>query len=196
MPKPELKSPLVLLIILVVLSLACGFLAAPDQPAAQAQATDAFDETYLGLRSRLLALDPGEVGLEPSAETPNVWAVLMEFRLSDGGAVTLVAVADGSTSLYFSNGGGILGTGEKEAVARASQALVALAEDHYNRMAPTEDFPLPVRDKIQFYVLTYAGAYTANLDEEGLGAGEHEFSPLFYAANEVITQVRLNSPDN
>ena len=100
------------------------------------------------------------------------------------------------SELYFSNGSGIPGTGERRAVAQASKAQVLLVEDFYGQMKPTDEFPFPVSGRNQFFVLTYAGAYWVDVDEEKLVNGEHEFSPLFFAANDVITQVRLNSPDN
>ena len=66
---------------------------------------------------------------------------------------------------------------------------------YYQRMKPSAEFPFPPSGRIQFFVLTYAGAYWVDGDEEALVNGEHEFSSLFFAANDVITQVRLNSPD-
>ena len=60
---------------------------------------------------------------------------------------------------------------------------------------PSAEFPFPPSGRIPFFVLTDAGAYWVDGDEEALVDGEHEFSSLFFAANDVITQVRLNSPD-
>jgi hypothetical protein len=76
------------------------------------------DPVYLGLRRTMFTADPAELGLAPSERLPEVWAALMEIDL--GGAVaSVVAVADGTTSLYISNGGGVLGTGAYPAVAEA-----------------------------------------------------------------------------
>jgi hypothetical protein len=152
-------------------------------------------DVYLGLRTRLLETDPHQVGIEPGAEMPTVWGVLMEFGAS-GSLVTLVSLADGTTSLYFSTGGGILGGGGHPEVAAASIRLVTLAEGFYDKMMPTTEFPLLVQGRIQFYVLTYSGAYMTDVDAEELTHGNHEFSPLFLAANDVITQVRLVTPEN
>ena len=56
---------------------------------------------------------------------------------------TLVAVADGTTSLYFSNGGGVIGAGTHAAVAEASRALLETGRDALPALAPMEDPPLP-----------------------------------------------------
>lgn len=63
----------------------------------------------LELRRRLLAARAAELGLVAGAPT-EAWGVLMETAYPDA-VVTLVALADGTTSLYFSNGGGIIGAG-------------------------------------------------------------------------------------
>jgi len=52
---------------------------------------------YAGLRQQMLTLDPATVHLAPSAEHPHVFAGLMEMGVG-GDVVTLVVVADGTTS--------------------------------------------------------------------------------------------------
>jgi hypothetical protein len=152
-------------------------------------------DIYLVLRSRVLQTDPHQVGLSPSAEMPTVWGVLAEFGAA-GSIVTLVCLADGTTSVYFSTGGGILGGGGHPEVAAATIQLVTLAEGLYDKMTPTTEFPLLVQGMTQFYVLTYSGAYKAEVDAQELAHGKHVFTPLFLASDEVITRVRLVAPEN
>jgi hypothetical protein len=145
---------------------------------------------YLQLRSRILSLQPAEVGLAPSTEAPHVWGVLMETGYKVGLA-TLVSLADGTTSLYYSTGGGMLGSGEYTPIAQASKALVAQAENHFQQLSPTEEFPLPEVGQVRFLVLTYAGAFTAEATEKKLAVGKHALSPLYTCAQEILTQLRL-----
>ena len=78
------------------------------------------------LRRMLLSAKPSDFGLTPTAELPRVWAAMMEMRLGKAD-VSLVAVAEGSTSLYFSRGGGIIGGGEHDSVRAANHKwLVAI----------------------------------------------------------------------
>lgn len=58
---------------------------------------------------------------------PAVWGILMETGYPQGIA-TLVSLADGTTSLYFSNGDGMIGGGQHANIAQASKAFVAAAE--------------------------------------------------------------------
>ena len=148
-------------------------------------------QTYSELRNRILTLPPHEAGIVQSAGIPNVWGVLMETGYPEA-VVSLVALADGTTSLYFGTGGGIIGGGKFSAVADASRGLVSRSEHYLQRMTPTTSFPLPSIERVRFHVLTFSGAFTADGDEKELGDGRHALSPLFYSAHEVITQLRLH----
>jgi len=147
-------------------------------------------QVYLQLRNRILKLNPSEVGLGPSKAAPHVWGVLMETGYQVGSA-TLVSLADGTTSLYYSTGGGMLGSGEYSPVAEASKALVAQAEDHLQHVSLNNEFPLPEVGQVRFILLTYTGLFTSVAPEKILAAGGHSFSPLFLKAHETLEQLRL-----
>ena len=68
-----------------------------------------------GLREQALTVDPVALRLEPTPTRPHVWGILMETGYPEGVA-TLVALGDGTTSLYFGNGGGVIGAGEHDRV--------------------------------------------------------------------------------
>lgn len=152
-------------------------------------------EIYTELRKRILSLSPGEVGVKPTAKLPNVWGILMEMGFRNGtanfGAATLVCLAEGTTSLYYSSGGGILGCGNLQPVSKASRAFLGVAEMSSPLMEVTEAFPLPRIGKVRFYVLTYAGALTGEVDEAVLNRGKHPLTRLFFYGQEVITQIRM-----
>lgn len=145
---------------------------------------------YTQLRNRILSLSPAEIGIKPTAELPNVWGVLMELGFPNGAAI-LVCLAEGTTSLYFGSGGGILGSGCLESVAKASRAFMAVAEGSSQQMDATDVFPLPRISKVRFYVLAFGEALTSEVDEAVLNRGKHALSRLFFYGQEVITQIRL-----
>jgi hypothetical protein len=147
-------------------------------------------QTYLQLRSRILSLKPADLGLAPSAKAPHVWGVLMETGYEVGTA-TLFSLADGTTSLYYSTGGGMLGSGEYAPVAEASKALVTQAEDHLQHMSSTDDFSLPEKGHVRFTILTYSGTHSAEATEKSIASGNHLLFPLFMQARETLTQLRL-----
>lgn len=146
-------------------------------------------DVYLGLREQALHVTPAL--LDPAAAGAAVLTLLMETAYPEAVA-TLVGLADGTTSMYFSNGGGVIGAGEHPQVAAATQRWLELATELLGELqeAP-EEIPLPTDGRTQFVAVTQAGRVWAVAVEDELGAGAHELSPLFYAAHEVITAIRL-----
>jgi hypothetical protein len=143
---------------------------------------------YTDLRSRALGITQAELGELPA--TSPVLGVVTDTRYP-GAVATLVGLADGTTSLYFSNGGGIIGGGEHPRVAAATRRLLEVAARFLGVLSPTTDFPLPQEGFTQLIAVTPAGNSSTTAPEKELGAGEHELSELFYAAQDVITELRL-----
>lgn len=146
------------------------------------------------LRERIFVLPPEEVGLAPTPGGPAVWTVFMETGFPEAVA-SLLVVADGTTSLYFSNGGGIIGAGEHESVRAAATAFLAAANEHLGELAPATEHPLPDRGRVRFYLRTFTGLLTAEASENDLGENRHPLSPLFHAGHVVITAIRVATPD-
>ncbi len=149
-------------------------------------------QIYLQLRERIFTLQPAEVGLAPSITAPHVWGVLMETGYVVGSA-TLVCLADGTTSLYFSTGGGMLGSGDYTPVAEASKALVDEAEHHLSELVVTTEFPLPEVGQVRFSCHTYSGICSAQTTEDALRSGDHPLSHLYKLAHETMEQLRLSA---
>ena len=143
----------------------------------------------LELRNMLLAKSPRDFGLTPTKEHPRIWGILMETGYPEA-AVTLVAIVDGSVSLYFSNGGGILGAGGHASVRREALKFLSTAESSLEDFKTTTEYPLPETGRVKFYLLTYSGIFTGDYDEHLLGEGGHKLSKLFYAGHDVITAIR------
>jgi hypothetical protein len=138
----------------------------------------------------LLRLDPKEAGLAPSAELPRVFGVMMETGYPEGSA-TLGALADGTTSLYTSSGGGIIGGGDHEQVAAATAQFVRAVESALDLIPPASEQQLPASGRVVIRALTYRGPHAVDLSEDDLGYGRHPLSPVFHAGHEVIAQLRL-----
>jgi hypothetical protein len=148
-----------------------------------------YADAYLGLRRQILTLTPEQLGPE-AAEAPMV-ALLMETGYPEAVA-TLVGVVDGTTSLYFSNGGGMIGAGEHPRVARASERWLETCARALHLLAPLEpDPPPPDEGTTQLVAVTPHGLRGARAAERELGEGEHVLSALFHAAQDVITEIRL-----
>jgi hypothetical protein len=112
------------------------------------------------------------------------------------GVATLVVLADGTTSLYFSNGGGVIGAGTHGGVRAAGEMLLSAAEAHLSNFAAVVETPLPEVRRVRFYLRTFTGTMGAEADEKDLGEGRHTLSPVFHAAHTVISAVRESTPSS
>lgn len=146
-------------------------------------------DTYNGLREQVLRLDPKTIGLNESSSN-RIWAILMETGYPEAVA-TLVTVADGTVSLYFSNGGAIIGVGQHDEPRKAGNDLLKASPQFLQHAKPTKEFPLPEIGHTRFYFMTFDGAYTVDSVEDDLGKNRSPLSPLFYKAQDVITQARF-----
>jgi hypothetical protein len=147
-------------------------------------------EPYTGLRKTIFETNPRDIGINLPTNEIAVWGVLMETGYAKA-IVTLVSLADGTVSLYFSNGGGIIGLGPHAGPHQASEALLKAAPTFLGSTEPTSNFPLPQQTETRFYLLTNRGVFTASAREEDLGKDRSPLSPLFYKAQDLITQIRL-----
>ncbi len=142
-----------------------------------------FDE----LRSQALAISADLSGAEKEDE---VYAVLMETGYPEAVA-TLVSARDGSASLYYSSGGGMIGAGGHAGPNGASKKLVAKAATYLKHMTKTQKAPLPKEGFTRFYFVTRSGLFTAEAKEKDLGESSLALSPLFHAAHELIHEITL-----
>ncbi len=141
-------------------------------------------EIYTELRSQALGATAEALGVKDQT-----FAVIMETGYPEA-VVTLVAICDGTASLYFSTGGGMIGLGDHEGPGVAARSLVAFADHNLEQLEPAADTSLPRPGYTRFFVLTRRGTLTAEAKEEDLGENRHVLSPLFYSAHELISEMR------
>ena len=142
------------------------------------------------LRAKLLRAKPADFGLAATPELPRVWGAMMEMRIG-AADVSLVVVAEGSTSLYFSTGGGVIGGGEHESVRAANRKLLGVIEKLFPAFVARE-VPVPVLiGAVSFAVFTYDGLRAARDTEERLRDKKSPLWPAYYIGQEIITALRL-----
>ncbi len=151
------------------------------------------DETepsvYEGLRRRVFALDPAEVGLTGQRLPGGVWGVVFELGLETA-TVTVIALADGTTSLYTTGGFGIIGGGAHPAVVVANRKLreaVAAQLAAFRADSGTEP---PGPEDLRVRAMTSGGRLVVDAAQADLLDGTHPLSDLFFAGHTVITRLR------
>ncbi len=126
----------------VILIVASGFLIASkpinhqkdNQPNGEAGAkSEQQDNPYHGLRNLRLSMTADQLGFEKNNKKNSVYGIIMDWDLGNG-IVTLTAFKTGEASIYFSNGGGILGGGQDEKVRTAVLQYVDKGQDYLTKM--------------------------------------------------------------
>jgi hypothetical protein len=122
-------------------------------------------------------------------DTPR--CVLMDWNMSERNVVTLLAFHDGTTSLYFSNGGGILGAGGHEPVRRAATRFRQHAVAERAHFTPASSFELPEGGGVVLYIVTDTETLSSGpIPASELQKGTHPLTALGASAQAVITAMR------
>ena len=121
------------------------------------------------------------------------YGVLMDFTVRNGSA-TVVAILDGTGSLYLSSGGGFIGGGQShESIRSGAKKTVEIANQAQPLMQPATNYRLPQPGEVTFYVLTKTGVFTASAPERDLQSQSNPLSSLYQSAQTIVTAYRLIS---
>lgn len=140
------------------------------------------------MRKQALTITPAEAGLDPAGQGARVWGVLMEFGDPEA-VLTLAAFAEGTTSIYISTGGAIIGAGDHDEVRMEAEELLRIAEQHQGMCAPAALTPLPLVGRVRFYLRTFSGSLGADASVAELEDGTHPLTPVYLAGHRVIAAV-------
>ena len=141
------------------------------------------------LRTGALAIGPAEIGYSPD-DCPKVWGVMMELGNPDV-VVSLVALLDGSVSIYLSDGDGVIGCGRHPDVRIAARKMLQVADRLQQQCRPVGQYPLPGERQVNFYMLSHQGVLGAAVDRFELDEGAIELAELYYAGHSLISIVEL-----
>jgi hypothetical protein len=150
---------------------------------------DTGESIYEGLRRRVFELDPAEVGLTGDGQPGGVWGVLFELGLP-AATVTVIALADGTTSLYTTGGFGIIGGGEHPSVVVANRKLREAVAEQLAAFRPESTSAPPAPEDVRVRAFTTGGRLVADAAQSDLLDGTHPLSDLFFAGHAVISKLR------
>jgi len=147
------------------------------------------DNPYAGLRTLALSANAEQLGFSPTVDLPDVFGVVADLELQ--GTATLVCLRDGTTSLYYSSGGGAIGLGQHESIRQAALSFVGLVQEYLGTFSSGPDaLPLPP-GHCCFTALTYGGTRSLTASEADLNATDSEAGSLYRAFHAVIGAYRL-----
>jgi hypothetical protein len=121
-----------------------------------------------------------------------VRGVVMDWNLGDGVA-TLVAIDDGTVSLFMGAGGDVIGAGGKPSVAAAATRFLSEADRVRDGFASSTSGAGPGRDSVRFYVLTDTATLAAPSIDAATSGRAAALGPLNEAAQALIAEIRKAS---
>ena len=146
---------------------------------------------YLALRNQILSSSRPQASSPVPAQPGDAWAVVMDWGVPSGVA-TVVAVSDGTASIYYSGGGGSIGGAyARPAIRDAALHAVSIAGKFLDHMRLTDNFPLPETGGVAFYILTERGVFTARASADLVSTNRHPLTELGNAMQTIITQYRI-----
>jgi hypothetical protein len=144
---------------------------------------------YSALREQALGFGSEEIKAPPVVDGGRMLGVVMDMGY-DTAVVSIVGLADGTASMYISNGGGMIGLGDNPPVAAAAKRWVEVAEEAAPVLVERGDDELPPDGEIRFNVLTTGTPLEAQVPESELATGTHPLSALYAAGQELIGEIR------
>jgi hypothetical protein len=140
------------------------------------------------LRARVLQLTAKEMGLNDPAECQAVFGAVIETAHPDAVA-SLVALDDGSVSLYVSDGNGCVGCGSQSEVRSAAADFLQIADKALALTSPSADLGLPPEGYVRCYLLTNTGLRSVQAPLEEIGKIDERLGVLYFAAQRVISAI-------
>jgi len=121
--------------------------------------------------------------------------VVMDM-LYPGAVVSLMSATTGDASIYFSNGGAVLGGIGHENVRTAAKVFVEEVARQRGQFTAVTDYAYPRGSNVRFFLRTPKAVYMAEASLESLLNGQSALMRAFLRAQDVITQLRRISEEN
>jgi len=141
------------------------------------------------MRAQLLETNAEALGLRPTPDFPRVFGIVMDWPTGEETA-SVVALCDGSASLYTTTAFGIIGGGFHDSVRDAALRFVKLAQKFADDATPASDWPYPSSSEVHFYLRTYTGVLCIRADAAPIYALKSKYTELFGAGQDVLTELR------
>jgi len=149
---------------------------------------------YHDLRSQALNLKLSQIqtAIKPGYECP-VYGAVIDMVFGEATA-TMIFMLDGAASLYYSNGGGIIGVGEHYPEVREEGFnLLANMVQLLEFFEITKDFSLPTDDSACFaFFLTEDGVYKTAFHMDRHDEGDM-YNFINYYIQNLLTSIRVNT---
>lgn len=143
-------------------------------------------EIYTQLRTTALSVQPEHVGISTN-QSDKTLALVADWRMGEQEQATIVCLADGGASIYFSNGGGMIGGVEHEDVRAQVSVTLELVNSLMNQLEAVHDVPETPIEHMRFSRITADEKSTAVFSVSDLQQDNHPFFALGNSVQAVIS---------
>lgn len=148
--------------------------------------------TYASMRKLAFTIKPEDMDIKIGNDY-QVYGAVVDMGVDANKIATMVCFIDGTTSLYFSDGGGIIGAGQHESVKNAVSTFL---ENCFSSLPVTENADnidnLPAENQHTFYLFTKAGIFTITINLHDVKKCK-EYQSLFTHSQIVLNEIRKAS---
>ncbi len=124
---------------------------------------DKIEDVYIGLRQQAFGVKPENKKFYQEGVNL-VFGAVVDMPVSEA-TVSLFCSFDGTVSLYFSNGGGLLGSGQEyETVSKAGREFLYNASQTLSYLSTVTDTTFVKKDITVVYLLASQGIYKMEYD--------------------------------
>jgi hypothetical protein len=142
-------------------------------------------ELSAALRAQVFNIKFADVG---GTRASGLYGAMVETALADA-VVSVVALADGSVSLYVSDGSGCIGCGTHADVRAAGAGFLQAAEQLLPQSMATDDFVAPAADQVSVFLLTASGVRSLHAPLGDVRRHASPLGPVYFAALSLLQVV-------
>jgi hypothetical protein len=149
-------------------------------------------EIYTDLRAMALGVDLSSLETPADESWSRAGVAMMEIG-TERAVASIVAIADGTVSMYLSTGGGVIGAGEHDPVRAAAIRFRTVVAESRHLLSRGADFPLPQPGEVRFQARIGDDGFSGAATEAALRGGRDPLSPVYAAGQDLLAEIRFAS---
>jgi hypothetical protein len=153
------------------------------------QVTEQQNNPYEKFRNIAFSATSQQLKLETNDSNLDVYGCIVEWFTGEN-IVTIVAFKTGDVSMYLRSGQIYVGGYAHENIETNGLNLIHEASTKISITKYTDDYSLPIKGNVNYYLLTNKGKYYATEKSDNLQAHNSEWNKTFEFVNKIIYEYR------
>ena len=147
------------------------------------------ENPYSDFRNMAFSTTPEQLEIKQNDSILSVFGCIVDW-CSGQNVVTIVSFQTGDVSMYLSSGQIYIGGSGHESIKSVGLELIKEASLNFNSTHYTNNYTLPSKDNIKFYLVTNKGKYLATESFENMKNENSIWLKSFNLVNNIISNYR------